>query len=163
MEIIGPEKRQDQVPIHRRRIKRRIVRVRAGRQALDDGLGDVAAGLQGPQRVGEGDAPAISAQGKLVFLRDGAVFTVKSEGAEPTKLFFDRGKDARLAWSPDGSKLAFVSNRDDHAFIGVWSGETTPITWLAPSTGTDGSPIWSPSGAKLAFTRQPGEGGPPSP
>ena len=115
------------------------------------------------KKIGEGDAPAISAQGKLVFLRDGAVFTVKSEGAEPTKLFFDRGKDGRLAWSPDGSKLAFVSNRDDHAFIGVWSGEDAPLTWLAPSTGTDGSPIWSPSGAKIAFTRQPGEGGPPSP
>jgi len=121
------------------------------------------AGAAPAKKIADGDAPAISAQGRLVFLRDGQVFTVKTDGAEATKLFFDRGKDGHLTWSPDGSKLAFVSHREDHAFIGVWSGETAPLTWLSPSTGTDSAPTWSPSGAKIAFTRQPGDGGPPAP
>jgi dipeptidyl aminopeptidase/acylaminoacyl peptidase len=88
---------------------------------------------------------------------------VPFEGGKPERLFFDRGKDSALRWSPDGSKLAFVSGRGDHAFIGIFSGSTTPLEYLAPSTGIDGSPRWSADGTQVAFTRQPGDGGAPEP
>src|SRR5256885_1235693 len=74
-----------------------------------------------------------------------------------------RGKDKDLTWSPDGSRLAFVSNRGDHAFIGVYANDATPLEWLAPSTGRDGAPVWSPDGSRIAFTRRPGAGGAPEP
>ena len=46
---------------------------------------------------------------------------------KPERLFFDRGEDGALTWSPDGAKLAFVSNRDgDHSFIGVYDVKTKP-------------------------------------
>ena len=51
----------------------------------------------------------------------------------------------------------------DHAFIGVFSNDSTPLTWIAPCTSRDGSPRWSPDGTRLAFIRQPGSGGPPAP
>ncbi|HET9274682.1 MAG TPA: prolyl oligopeptidase family serine peptidase, partial [Gemmatimonadales bacterium] len=64
-------------------------------------------------------------------------------------------------WSPDGGRIAFVSNRMDHAFIGVYADSATPITWISPSFDRDGSPRWSPDGKRIAFIRRPGAGGGP--
>jgi dipeptidyl aminopeptidase/acylaminoacyl peptidase len=116
-----------------------------------------------PTQLADGDAPSISTTGKLAFIKDNQVWSVPLEGGKAERLFFDRGKDRDLRWSPDGSKLAFVSGRGDHAFIGIYSGATTPLEYLAPSTGLDGSPRWSADGKHVAFTRQPGEGGAPEP
>jgi dipeptidyl aminopeptidase/acylaminoacyl peptidase len=115
-------------------------------------------------RLTEGDAPAISAKGVLAYLKDGQVWTASLDGkGKPARLFFDRGRDSQLTWSPDGSALAFSSDRGDHGFIGVYRGKDSPITWLAPSTNRDLSPRWSPSGQRVAFVRLQGDGGPPEP
>ena len=122
-----------------------------------------AAGARPAAKVVEGDAPALSAKGELAYLKDGQVWTAKLDGKDAHRLFFDRGKDADLVWSPDGSKLAFVSNREDHSFVGVYSGPGQPIVWLAPSTGRDSDPAWSADGRRIAFTRRAGVGGAPLP
>jgi dipeptidyl aminopeptidase/acylaminoacyl peptidase len=123
-----------------------------------------AARLSGgaPAKIAEGDAPVLSSRGVLAYVTNDQVWTAPLDGkGKAERLFFDRGKDGDLNWSPDGSRLAFVSNRGDHAFIGVYTAKDKPLLYLAPSTGQDGSPRWSPDGTKIAFTRQPGEGGPP--
>ena len=63
-------------------------------------------------------------------------------------------------WSPDGSKIAFVSNRSgrgDNIYIADYKGEN--IRPLLPLKFTDklvidGAPGWSPDGSKIAFTAQ---------
>ena len=126
-----------------------------------------AASLSGgaPVKIAEGDAPAISARGELAYVKDGAVWTASLGGkTKPHRLFFDRGKSGELAWSPDGSRLAFVSKRDStHAFIGIYETNAAPLLYLAPSTDEDSSPRWSPDGKRIAFVRQPGKGGAPKP
>jgi len=115
-----------------------------------------------PQKIGEGDAPAISARGRLAYTKDGHVWVSPMDGGKAERLFFDRGKDGDLRWSPDGSRLAFVSNRGDHSFIGIFT-KNAPLLYLAPSTGNDASPRWSPDGTRVAFVRRAGAGGAPEP
>lgn len=120
--------------------------------------------VNSPKLLGDGDAPAISPDGARVAFVDaaGAVQIAPVDGSAPAKrLFFDRGQDSELQWSPDGSALAFVSARTDHSFIGVYRSDTTPIEYLAPSTAQDFMPRWSPDGRSVAFIRLPGDGGPP--
>jgi dipeptidyl aminopeptidase/acylaminoacyl peptidase len=117
-----------------------------------------------PVKVADGDRPAISARGVLAFVRDRQVWTAPlgPKGAAE-RLFFDRGHDEQLAWSPSGDRLAFVSDRGDHAFVGVFTAKDQPLVWLAPSTSKDESPRWSLDGGRIAFTRRPGDGGAPEP
>ena len=118
-----------------------------------------------PVKVAEGDAPAISSKGELAYVKDKQVWTAALNGkGKPKRLFFDRGDDGTLTWSPDGTKLAFVSNRDgDHSFIGIYDLGSKTISYLAPSTDFDDYPVWSPDGTRIAFARRPGKGGAPKP
>src|SRR5437660_1433590 len=59
-------------------------------------------------------------------------------------------------WSPDSSKIAFVSNRTDHSFIGVYDLAQQKIHYLAPGVDHDSSLTWSPDGRQVAFVRRPG-------
>ena len=113
--------------------------------------------------LGTGDTPAISPDGaRVAFTDGGATMIAPIDGSSAAKrLFFDRGQDSDLHWSPDGSALAFVSTRTDHSFIGVYRSDSTPIHYLAPTTSQDIMPRWQPNGESVAFIRLPGDGGPP--
>ncbi len=116
-----------------------------------------------PKAITEGDAPVISPKSdRIAFIKAGQVWISPADGSSAAKALFNaRGTNSSIQWSPDGSKLAFVCDRKDHAFVGVFTSETAPITWLAPSFSQDDSPRWSPDGKKLVFVRTPGSGGAP--
>jgi dipeptidyl aminopeptidase/acylaminoacyl peptidase len=116
-----------------------------------------------PVKVDEGDEPVISARGQLAYTKEGHVWVASLDGAKPERLFFDRGKNSDLVWSPDGARLAFVSDRGDHSFIGIFGSKGTPLLYLAPSTSKDISPVWSPDGSRVLFARRAGDGGAPRP
>jgi dipeptidyl aminopeptidase/acylaminoacyl peptidase len=113
--------------------------------------------------LGDGDEPVISPRSDVVaFVRNGQIFTASLDGSTSAKaVVANRGRNGDLAWAPDGSRLAFVSNRGDHALVGVYANDSTPIVWLAPGFARDGSPRWSPDGTRIAFIRTAGAGGPP--
>ena len=113
--------------------------------------------------LAEGDRPAVSPRGNVVaFMREQQIWSVPIDGSKPAaRLLFSRGQSGSPVWSPDGSQLAFVSARDDHSFIGVFTSDKAPIRYMAPSTSLDSSPRWSPDGARIAYVRRPGRGGKP--
>ena len=54
-------------------------------------------------------------------------------------------------WSPDGSGIAFVSDRDGDWEIYVMNADGTEQRRLTRAPGIDRAPAWSPDGARIAF------------
>jgi dipeptidyl aminopeptidase/acylaminoacyl peptidase len=119
----------------------------------------------GASKLGEVTTPALSPDGgTIAYAKDGQIYSysVGAGGAGgagragTAPLVKAWGTNGSPVWSPDGSKLAFVSNRVDHSLIGVYDVRARTVTFLAPSVDHDGSPTWSPDGKRVAFTRRPG-------
>jgi dipeptidyl aminopeptidase/acylaminoacyl peptidase len=110
-----------------------------------------------PVRLGPGSSPAVSPRGDgLAFVRKGQILWAPLDASrEPAPLVQTRGGSGSLRWSPDGSKLAFVSQRGDHSFVGVYDMAGKTVRWLAPGVDSDTDPAWSPDGTRVAFIRTP--------
>lgn len=133
-----------------------------------------------PRKVGEGDGPEVSPDGReVLFTRGGTIYLAELRPAasetetaddtadgssgeaatdrdDPEPLFRARGSNGSPRWSPDGSEVLFVSDRGDHAFVGVYDREADSLRWIAPGVDRDGPAVWSPEGDRIAFVRTPG-------
>jgi dipeptidyl aminopeptidase/acylaminoacyl peptidase len=108
-----------------------------------------------PDKIGTGYYPKVSPKGDAVaYLSTGQVWYAKLDSMKPRKLFQSRGSQNSLRWSPDGEKIAFVSTRNDHSFVGVYELKNKTLTFLNPGTYVDTNPVWSPNGDQVAFVRQ---------
>ncbi len=94
-----------------------------------------------------------------------AIWAVPADGgAEPRRLTSGKGengpaRDSSPRWSPDGTKLAFVSDRAGtaqiHVLDMVTGGEARRITnWKAGA----GNPVWSPDGKWIIFSAKVKDG-----
>jgi dipeptidyl aminopeptidase/acylaminoacyl peptidase len=108
-----------------------------------------------PMKIDTGTSPAVSAQGRIAYSRGGELWMSTLKADEKPKQIVVRGKSHPVAWSPDGARLLFVSDRDDHSFIAVYDVNAQSVRFLAPTVDSDGDPVWSPDGKRVAFVRQP--------
>ncbi len=136
------------------------------------------------ERVGPGSSGQLSADGALfAFTRntrpdDDAqsnrdVWVAPATGGDARSLTpntFD-WRDAEPRWSPDGTRLAFISDRDGFNNLGVLDLATGEATMLLTEDVEHSEPRWSPDGRWISFTRNldydyhifriPAEGGEP--
>jgi dipeptidyl aminopeptidase/acylaminoacyl peptidase len=82
-----------------------------------------------------------------------AIWLVRADGSAPAKkLTAGKKRDASPRWSPDGTRLAFISNRDERNQLWVidpTGGE--PEKMADTKTAVGGSYQWSPNGRQIVF------------
>jgi Tol biopolymer transport system component len=97
--------------------------------------------------------------------RTSQIVVMNLDGSGRTQLTRARGWSAEPRWSPDGRKIALVSDRDRNGaclfhdcsgFAGeiyVMNADGTQERRLTRYRGVDANPVWSPNGTRIAFIR----------
>ncbi|MFC2075341.1 TolB family protein [Bdellovibrionota bacterium] len=92
---------------------------------------------------------------------DEEIYVMDSDGENRTKLVesTEKGISNRTPeWSPDGSQIAFQSNKDGSREIYILTLLTKRVNKLTNSGSVCNHPAWSPDGKKLIFTSDRGNG-----
>lgn len=83
------------------------------------------------------------------------IWTVPADGTgTATPLVSGPGTNVAPSWSPDGRRLAFMSDRDGNFEVYVANADGSGPTRLTDNPLQDENPVWSPDGTKLAFDRR---------
>jgi Tol biopolymer transport system component len=92
--------------------------------------------------------------------RNSEVFVMNRDGSEPVNLSNHPDFDGYPSWSPDGSKIAFASNRagktrgNFHIYVMNPDGSGVEKILDNDALVEDARPIWAPDGTKILFNRQ---------
>jgi len=81
------------------------------------------------------------------------VFLMDIDGGNQVRLTNSLAYDDQPKWSPDGSKIAFISGRDGNLEIYTMNADGSAQTRITNNSLADGFPAWSHDGTKLAFVR----------
>ena len=72
------------------------------------------------------------------------------DSARTTRFTSDPSTEFFPMWSPDGTRLAFSSNRDGDWDIYVMNADGSRVRQLVDSPGLDDKPQWSPDGSRIS-------------
>jgi Tol biopolymer transport system component len=79
------------------------------------------------------------------------LYVLDPMNGDKTQLTDNAANDVFPKWSPDGRKVAFVSDRDGLLNIYVMNADGTDQKALTSKIAYDTSPAWSPDGSKIVF------------
>ncbi|MEO7156761.1 MAG: peptidase S41, partial [Vicinamibacterales bacterium] len=97
--------------------------------------------------------PAVSPdRGEIAFISGGDVWAVAAGGGEARLLVSHPANESRPFYSPDGKKLAFVSNRSGGGDIYILTFATADLTRLTFDDGNEQLDGWSRDGKWIYFS-----------
>jgi Tol biopolymer transport system component/predicted Ser/Thr protein kinase len=122
-----------------------------------DGSGEIATGE--PIAITQGTRwdtlPNVSPDGEWVAFssadKQEDIYVVRNDGTELRQLTNDPFKDRLPRWSPDGTQIAFYSNRNGGYAIWTIHPDGSGLQKRTEEGTVAPFPVWSPDGAKLAY------------
>jgi TolB protein len=100
-----------------------------------------------------GEKPVFTTKIAFVSDRDGnwEIYMMDYDGANQTRLTFNKVDDYGPAWSPNQKRIAYTSYQNLTGglyILDVYEGKRTPVS----TKGLNYAPAWSPDGKQLAFS-----------
>jgi Tol biopolymer transport system component len=79
------------------------------------------------------------------------IYVINVTGTGETQLTSDTTNEAQPAWSPNGDRIAFTTERTGNPEIWVMDSTGANPVQLTNNAATDLAPAWSPDGTQIAF------------
>lgn len=123
--------------------------------------------LTGPASAATEVQPKFSPDGReILFTRSAPglsnteIFVMSANGTQRTQLTDTPTGNGDATWSPDGTRIAFVSTRDNEVpNIYTMRSDGTGLRQITHDTAGKSELAWSPRGDRIAFVRVPAGGG----
>jgi uncharacterized protein YjdB len=132
-----------------------VARVNADGHVTGTGIG--RADIDANTPWGVSDTAAVFIQGEIVFSSNragtGDLYGLDRDAPDQLHQITEGpGDDFSPAYSPDGSRIAFVSNRAGNFEVYLMDADGGNLERLTDSPATEGRPSWTPDGRQIVYT-----------
>lgn len=81
------------------------------------------------------------------------IFVMKRDGTHVRRLTYDKAFDTAPQWSPDGTRILFLSNRSGSQALWTMAPDGTELENLTPDSSPENAGDWSPDSERVVFAK----------
>jgi WD40-like Beta Propeller Repeat/Divergent InlB B-repeat domain len=104
--------------------------------------------------AGTADAAFPGQNGRLVYFYEREIWTANADGSDAMQLTASPGLDRSPSWSPDGTRIAFASERSGLSKIFVMNADGSDQRQVSFGGGRDRTNAWTQDGRQIVFDRE---------